>query len=524
LSTPEPLLRIRDALREDAALPALGQAVSAVSRMAADQSDTVDRLAQAILSDVSLTQRLLRCANSALYRTADASPVTTVSRALVLLGFDQVRTLALSMMLVDRFVDGPRARPVMRDFGQALAASAIARGALQRCWPACAEEAAIGAMFRSVGRLVASVHVPDAVSEVRAALLDGEPESAAARRVIGRSFDELTLEVVSGWGLPQRIQHALQPCPLRPVTPRTSNDWVHVAAAFGDASAALERRNGQEGRDRTVGTLARRFGDPMGLEADAIAAILARAHEDTLLLAQALGLSSLLSDAPAGAAGRGAAHGRIRADAGDARGSGEGRDASEAPGPSAADRGNGRSGGPVRSAGEDRRLLSTLARISEALADSHGTGRVAQIAADALHDVLGARCVVWFARDDAAAAFRPRCAAGCELGSLRGRVSMPVQFAPDLFHAALARGADLHIADVAAEPVRNRLPAWLPSAFPDARGFVLLPVMVDGRPLGFFYADRAVAGAPAPDAGQVEAIRTLRNQLVLALRTEPAMR
>ena len=142
MPTPEPLQRIRDALREDAALPALGQSVSTVSKMASGDSDTVDQLSQAILSDVSLTQRLLRCANSPLYRTRDAAPVTTVSRALVLLGFDQIRTLALSMLIVDSLVEGRRVRSVRRDFGQALGASSVARCTLQRCWPACAKDGA----------------------------------------------------------------------------------------------------------------------------------------------------------------------------------------------------------------------------------------------------------------------------------------------------------------------------------------------------------------------------------------------
>jgi hypothetical protein len=73
---------------------------------------------------------------------------------------------------------------------------------------------------------------------------------------------------------------------------------------------------------------------------------------------------------------------------------------------------------------------------------------------------------------------------------------MPMQFAPDLFHAALARGADLHIADIGAESVRGRLPAWQTLAFPKARGFIVLPVLVDGRPMGVFYADREVVSGP----------------------------
>jgi GAF domain-containing protein len=147
-----------------------------------------------------------------------------------------------------------------------------------------------------------------------------------------------------------------------------------------------------------------------------------------------------------------------------------------------------------------------------------------QIATDALLDALGADRVVYFARDDAAAAYRPRVSAGMAITLLRGRIAMPVQFAPDLFHAALARGADLHIADCASESVRSKLPAWHAQVFPSTRGFLLLPVMVDGRPMGFFYADRDAAGAPPPDPEQAEAVRLLRNQVVLALRTEPATR
>jgi hypothetical protein len=142
-----------------------------------------------------------------------------------------------------------------------------------------------------------------------------------------------------------------------------------------------------------------------------------------------------------------------------------------------------------------------------------------QQVADALRALLGATRVVYMARDDAAAAYRPRAAAGCKLAELRARIAMPMQFAPDLFHAALARGADLHIADIGAESVRGRLPAWQTLAFPKARGFLMLPVLVDGRPMGFFYADREVANAPPPDAGQSDAIRLLRNEIVLALRT-----
>jgi HD-like signal output (HDOD) protein len=486
-----PMQRIREGLREDTGLPALGQSVATVSRMADGDSDTVDQLAQTILSDVSLTQRLLRCANSPLYRTRDAAQVTTVSRALVLLGFDQIRSLALSMMLVDRLVPADRAGPIMRDFAQALGAATVARCTLQRCWPSCAEEGAIAGMFRSIGRLVASLYVPEATAAVRAEVAAGTAESQAARKLIGRTYEDITQEVVGSWGLPQRTEQALKACPARPIAPRLSIDWVLLASAFGDECAVLNRRHGPEGHEQTAAALTRRFGEALGLDAEAIMEILQQAQRETMVLAQAIGLEASLHDAPEPeAAGGGAVTSATSARAAMADPEGE------------------------------RRLQASLSKIEAALTGSQDIHRVVQIATEGLRSALGARNMVYFARDDAASAFRPRAAAGCAIAALRGRIAMPVQYAPDLFHAALARGADLHIADIATESVRKRLPDWLLPCFPGVLGFVLLPVMIDGRPMGFFYADRDQPEAPPPTPDQVEAIRLLRNQVVLALGME----
>ncbi|HEX8885663.1 MAG TPA: HDOD domain-containing protein, partial [Noviherbaspirillum sp.] len=82
-------------------LPALGASVSEVVRMASAQDDSVRELASFLLNDVALTQKMLRLANTVSYRTAGGMPVTTISRAIFLLGFETVKTSALAMLLVD---------------------------------------------------------------------------------------------------------------------------------------------------------------------------------------------------------------------------------------------------------------------------------------------------------------------------------------------------------------------------------------------------------------------------------------
>jgi hypothetical protein len=95
---------------------------------------------------------------------------------------------------------------------------------------------------------------------------------------------------------------------------------------------------------------------------------------------------------------------------------GEGADAAE---PASGARPGAAAGNP--------RVLSSLSRIAQAPAGSHGIHHVVQIATEGLRAALSSRRAIHVARDDAASAFRPRAADGCDLADLRSRIAMPVQ-------------------------------------------------------------------------------------------------
>src|SRR3954467_15578232 len=103
--TPAETRRVRAALLQkvtgDEDMFALGTSVARVVQMASSDDQGTHDLAYYVLSDVALTQRILRLSNTATYRTASGTSVTTISRAISLLGFDNVKTTALAMLLVD---------------------------------------------------------------------------------------------------------------------------------------------------------------------------------------------------------------------------------------------------------------------------------------------------------------------------------------------------------------------------------------------------------------------------------------
>ena len=55
----------------------------------------------AILDDVALTNKLLRLVNTAHYAQAGGGSVSTISRAVSLVGFTGIRNMALSLVLLE---------------------------------------------------------------------------------------------------------------------------------------------------------------------------------------------------------------------------------------------------------------------------------------------------------------------------------------------------------------------------------------------------------------------------------------
>src|SRR3989338_11523780 len=85
--------------------PALSASVSRVQALSDNETDSMQTLCDEVLQDVALTQKLLRVVNTAHFRRAGSDPISTVSRAVALIGVGGVRNMALSLMLLDHMED-----------------------------------------------------------------------------------------------------------------------------------------------------------------------------------------------------------------------------------------------------------------------------------------------------------------------------------------------------------------------------------------------------------------------------------
>lgn len=135
-------------------LPVLPQVLIRLNAVAEDDHASADDLGRIILKDQALTMRLLKVVNSAYYRTSRHEVVTTVSKAVIILGFNGIRRLCLGLSVHD-MLRTASALPNVRDFwSHALATGITARLLAARIGYSPGEEAFVAGLVHDIGRIV----------------------------------------------------------------------------------------------------------------------------------------------------------------------------------------------------------------------------------------------------------------------------------------------------------------------------------------------------------------------------------
>ena len=136
---------------------------------------------------------------------------------------------------------------------------------------------------------------------------------------------------------------------------------------------------------------------------------------------------------------------------------------------------------------------------------------------ETLYKSMGFRFATVCLKDARSGQYRARLAFGEDHARLQAGFAFPMGAARDLFHLAMENDADLMIADAASLKIRDLLPAWHRALLPDARSFIVLPLVVSKVQVGLFYADRAVTAPEGVPPDETSLIKALKGQVLLAL-------
>jgi HD-like signal output (HDOD) protein len=520
-------------------LPALGVAISRVVQLASSDSDAVGGLAHFILADVALTQKMLRLANTVFYRDASGTPVTTVSRAIFLLGFETVKTTALAMMLVDS-MSGRQGDAVRHELAVAVASSLLARELARRTQHRQAEEASIAALFSNTGTLLVAAHAHPLHAVLHERVESGTQSLAqAATELFGCDLEQLGESVLREWHIPDSILHSL--APLRGGTlkqARSREEWMQQAVSFSGAAARLIVAGGHAQDDPLAATqrdaVLARYGVALGLDAEQLLQLFSSVAEETELLTG----GGFCADAAARQHSARAAAGATLARHAASHGAPSERPAANHGAPQAeivaplslpdellmsgsvqpvpGMAGRYPSGKPLNT----RELLTAgIQDVTEMMASGRsGANEVIVLVLETFYHALGCRFAAFCLLDAQSEQYRARLTLGERHAARRARFVFPAASDDDVFLLALRNKADVVIADATRGRVRALIPAWHRALFTDAASFIILPLLVQEKRLGLFYADRSLPAPEGISAEEAALIRTLKMQVVAALQ------
>ncbi|MFA7552792.1 MAG: HDOD domain-containing protein [Spongiibacteraceae bacterium] len=92
-------------------LPVLSGVMKELNAVTRNKDTSATQLAEIILKDSALTTKVLRVANSVYHNPSSENAITTISRAVVQLGFQGIKAICLSVMMIDSLLkQNPKAR------------------------------------------------------------------------------------------------------------------------------------------------------------------------------------------------------------------------------------------------------------------------------------------------------------------------------------------------------------------------------------------------------------------------------
>jgi HD-like signal output (HDOD) protein len=475
--------------------PSLSYVISQVTHFSTAENSRTNELTEAILKDVAFTNKLLRIVNSAHFGQFGGRPINTISRAIVILGFDTIRDVALSLMLFEHLHDHAQAQELKAEAVESFFCGIVGRGLAARAGVRDTEEVLICALFRNLGRMICRLHFYDKGQQVDALMRDeGLSEDAASRRIFGLSYDAFGQELGHHWHLPASLLQGMAPLPAGPIK-AVGNDAgkVQLLANMAHALYSTTKHAPPEALEQAIQELGKRFSAGINLSRDTLLEVVRKSAET--IQEEARNLHIDIQDSP------------LIKRLIEAR-------------TSPPDTGNPDAEALIAESAlaEDPTsiLISGIQDLTGMLLEDFRPAELLQVAAELLYR---SKCFDHVLISTIAASGKEligRIGFGPKAEAIKSAVHIPLSFTPDVFHAAVSKGADLLISDTGSETIKGRIPPWFADKI-GARSFLLLPVQMNARTVALIYGDRQQQSLQlSPQT--LGLIKALRNQITLALR------
>ncbi len=225
--------------------PACSNSIMEINKLTDERTNTdFNKLGAVIIRDYSLTNRVMKIANSVIFDRGNGG-VKTISQAISRLGLKLVRMICNGLLLFKQVEDkDDRLKDILV---ASFVAGLIARHVVSTVKRSLAEEAFICALFHKLGTHLLVFYLPDEYDEIRKLVDAGEPVEKAERQILATSTAAIGKAVARKWNFPDMIIDCMSPLPQGELTPAQDNDDILMyATSYGNELCELIKTGHKE--------------------------------------------------------------------------------------------------------------------------------------------------------------------------------------------------------------------------------------------------------------------------------------
>ncbi len=491
-------------MRHKKDFPVFSHTISVINQASSSETEDLTKVSNTILKDYSLTNKILRLVNSAYYNRG-GDKISTISRAVVMLGINPVRSLATGLMLFEHMQNKLQASQLKEQAVQALFSGLLANTLARTLGLPNHEEAFLCALLQQLGKMLVRFYLHEEARAIDKLMLQQDcSEAAAVTQVLGISYPRLGMSVAREWGFPKLITDSMLPLDFDDLqAAATPEENLHLISQFSSALAnsltlPLERQA------PAIMQLCEQFSEVLDIDDSRVSALLENCHKELTQFSQLIQFDLDKS----------LYYQRI---------SSSGEQPPELPQTETQKLADSESlhilveATESQSRSVEKALTDGIQDITDTLTGDYSINQIMQMIMETIYRALAGSRVVLCLKDKTGTEIRARFGYGEDVEQIVEHFTIPLKPQSDVFHVAFSNNVDIRIDDTRDEKIRERIPDWYHQKI-GAQSFTLFPIVIKEKPVALIYID-SVGDEPIKitDA-QLGLLKTLRNQAILAIR------
>lgn len=186
-------------------LPVFSATVNQIRQISSSEEADAMALAMAVMKDVNLSIRVLKLANTSAFNP-NKREISSLSRAVVMLGFERILNLAMTIKLVESLRSEQQDKALDQLLVHAFLNAAISRELADAAKLRKAEGVYLNGLLHNLGEILVAYTLPDRYSKISTQWKSGESRwSSLQLNQLGAEFSDIGQEFASSWGFPKPL-------------------------------------------------------------------------------------------------------------------------------------------------------------------------------------------------------------------------------------------------------------------------------------------------------------------------------